>query len=187
MPCDAVRTRTSSTKGKKAANAGRRRVLVGVAVVAGAAVAAWTAGGTAVAPRDRDLELTARSYAFEPAVLRAREGDRITLHLRSSDVVHGFYLDGYDIDATLYPLRREFELRTGGTRQTVESVTFTASRPGKYRYRCSVTCGPMHPFMVGELIVEPNRLWPATAGAAMALFASAAFFAGRSARGCHAA
>jgi heme/copper-type cytochrome/quinol oxidase subunit 2 len=186
MSNDPVHTSTSRQKCQKAAARGRRRLVAGLAVVSVAAVAAWMGAGEAEAPQHRVLDLTARSYAFEPAVLRVSEGDRVTLRLRSSDVVHGFHLDGHDIDATVYPLRREFELRTDGIRQTVESVTFTASRPGKYRYRCSVTCGPMHPFMVGELIVEPNRLWPGAAAAALALFATAALVVSRGARGCHA-
>ena len=56
-----------------------------------------------------------------------------------------------------------------GARSEVKEVTFVADRTGKFRFRCSVACGAMHPFMVGELIVEPNRLWPAAAAAAAAL------------------
>lgn len=186
MPSDTVRERTFETVGQLTGNSARRRVLLGAAFVAAVAAAAWFVGGPAPAPKHRVLDVTARSFAFEPAVLRVTEGDRITLRLRSADVVHGFYLDGHDIDATLYPLRREFELRSGATRQVAETVTFTASRSGKYRYRCSVTCGPMHPFMVGELIVEPNRLWPSAAAAAVALLACAVFFVSREAGGRHA-
>lgn len=134
----------------------------------------------------RSIDVTARSFAFEPAVLRVNAGDRVTLHLRSADVVHGFHLEGHDIDATVYPLRREFALRSGGKETLAASVTFVASRAGKYRYRCSVTCGAMHPFMVGELIVEPNRLWSSTAAAALAMTSGALFLLGRNAAGRHA-
>ena len=184
MPSSAVRQPESEEAIRKTVT--RRRVLLGAASVAAAATAAITVTGRPVVPTDRVLDVTARSFAFEPAVLRVNEGDRVTLRLRSSDVVHGFYLDGHDIDATVYPLRREFEVRSARAQQATEAFTFTASRPGKYRYRCSITCGAMHPFMVGELIVEPNRLWPGAAAAAVALFAAVVFFITRDARGGHA-
>lgn len=152
-------------------------------VVVLAASAGWLWGGPVGPAAHRSIDVTARSFAFEPAVLRVNAGDHVTLHLRSADVVHGFHLEGHDIDATLYPLRREFELRSGGSTRIAESVTFVASRAGKYRYRCSVTCGSMHPFMVGELIVEPNRLWSSTAATALAMTSGALFLLGRNAAG----
>ena len=164
----------------------RRRAFLAAASVAAAAAGAAAVPGRAAMPRDRVFDVRARSFAFDPAVLRVNQGDRVTLRLHSSDVVHGFYLDGHDIDATVYPLRREFAVRTAGTRQVVDSVTFTASRTGKYRFRCSITCGAMHPFMVGELIVEPNRLWPSAGAAAMALFAAVVFLGTRESRSGHA-
>ena len=122
-------------------------------------------------PTNRTVEITARSFAFDPPVLRARVGDTLTLRFASLDVVHGFYLEGYDVDVTIEPLRREVEVRHPGGPEVelAEEVTLTLDRSGKYRYRCSKTCGAMHPFMLGELIVEPNRLLPASAGLSVGL------------------
>lgn len=38
------------------------------------------------------------------------------------------------------------------------SFTFVAEQPGIFRFRCSVTCGELHPFMIGKLKVGQNSL-----------------------------
>jgi len=82
-------------------------------------------------------------FAFEPGSVKVNQGDTVTLVLHSQDVTHGIYLDGYDVNIKAEP---------GKPAQ----ATFVADRQGKFRFRCSVTCGAMHPFMIGELVVGPN-------------------------------
>ena len=78
------------------------------------------------------------------------QGDSVTISLSASDVVYGFYLDSHGLQQSVQP----------GSRQ----ITFTADQPGKYRYRCSVSCGALHPFMIGELVVNADTpLWRAVA------------------------
>ena len=93
-------------------------------------------------PADRFYRIEASSFAYQPAELTVQRGDRVTLELVSTDVVHGLYLDGYDLKISADPGQ--------STR-----VSFTANRGGTFRFRCSVTCGPQHPFMIGKLRVEP--------------------------------
>jgi heme/copper-type cytochrome/quinol oxidase subunit 2 len=76
-------------------------------------------------------------------VLRVNQGDRVRLVVQAADVVHGFVVDGYG---------REVRVEPGISQR----VAFVAERTGKFRYRCSVTCGPLHPFMTGDLVVSPN-------------------------------
>ena len=99
----------------------------------------------AAAPVERTVHIQARSYEYFPSVIRVNAGDRVTLELASSDVVHGLYLDGYDLALTADP---------GQTAR----LTFVADRPGTFRLRCSVTCGPLHPFMIGKLTIGSNEL-----------------------------
>ena len=105
----------------------------------------------------------AEQYVFDPPVLRVNRGDRVILTLQAADVVHGFYLDGYDIKARVEP----------GISQTIE---FTADKAGKFRYRCSVSCGTLHPFMIGELIVGPNTPLIRAGGLAILAAVATLFF-----------
>jgi cytochrome c oxidase subunit 2 len=104
-------------------------------------------------PTVRRIAIDASQFAFTPSRVEVNAGDRIIFTVTSSDVVHGFYLEGYGIERRITP----------GIAEEIEVVV---DRPGKFRIRCSVTCGTMHPFMIGELIVGPN--YPLMrAGAAM--------------------
>jgi heme/copper-type cytochrome/quinol oxidase subunit 2 len=121
-------------------------------------------------PRQHAIDLVARRYAFDPPVIRVDRGDEVRLRFASLDVVHGVYLEGYEIDVTIEPLRREVRVRPGNKPpETMREVVFTAERGGKFRYRCSKTCGVMHPFMVGDLIVGPNWLLRVSSLAAVGL------------------
>lgn len=94
-------------------------------------------------PSERTIRIEASSYAFDPGTVEVSPGDRVTIELVAQDVIHGLYLDGYG-----FHLRAE----PGQTAR----LTFTADRGGVFRFRCSETCGPLHPFMIGKLYVGPN-------------------------------
>ncbi len=125
-----------------------------------------------VAPQERSFTITAHKYAYDPAVLQVNRGDLVHIRLVARDVTHGFYLEGYDLDAKARPENPTFWVRhpsQGEKYQEVEEISFVAERPGKFRYRCSITCGYMHPFMQGELIVSPNYLYSTSVGLSVAL------------------
>jgi heme/copper-type cytochrome/quinol oxidase subunit 2 len=94
-------------------------------------------------PITRHITLNATQFEYAPGRIEVNQGDRLSIDLTASDVVHGFYVDGYGIDQRVEP---------GLTKQ----IAFVADRSGKFHYRCSVSCGPLHPFMIGELVVGPN-------------------------------
>jgi len=101
---------------------------------------------TAPAPTERLIRMKAGDFAYSPAVLNVNPGDIVTIELASTDVVHGLYVDGYELNLTADP----------GQPAT---VTFPADRSGTFRLRCSVTCGALHPFMTGKLQVGSNTLF----------------------------
>lgn len=110
-------------------------------------------------PADRAYRIEAGDFAYHPAVLHANPGDRVTLQLVSRDVVHGLHLDGYGVEIQADPGQSA-------------SLTFVADKAGTFRFRCSVTCGALHPFMIGKLQVGPPLLLWRAAG--LALLAAAA-------------
>lgn len=99
----------------------------------------------ATPPAERTFQIKASQFAYSPAVLAVNPGDRVTIELLATDVVHGVSIDGYELEATSDP---------GQTAR----LTFVADRQGSFRFRCTVTCGNLHPFMIGKLQVGQNAL-----------------------------
>jgi heme/copper-type cytochrome/quinol oxidase subunit 2 len=153
-------------------------VAVGLSLVALATLLGAALAPVSGPPQERRIKMTARQYAFEPSVLRVNRGDTVRLRITSKDVTHGLLLEGYDLSASIIPDSPYLEVshpsRPGEKPQKLEELVFVADKPGKFRYRCSRTCGSMHPFMQGELIVAPNR----ALGAGLGLLAGLAIASG---------
>lgn len=134
------------------------RVLSVVLLVGGIGLLLWWpfAPETTVATTEHHIRIEAGDYGFNPSVIQVNRGDRVTLELISTDYVHGIYIDGYDLSFTADP----------GQPNT---LTFIADRSGAFRLRCSVTCGALHPFMIGKLQVASNGLFWRASGAALLL------------------
>ncbi len=131
---------------------------------------AYTSPALAGEPPVKTFLIEARQYAYDPPVIRVNKGDEVHIRLRSKDVTHGFYLEGHNIDARIEAERETFWLKNKeGPAKEVEEIVFIANRTGKFRYRCSNTCGYLHPFMLGEMIVSPNYLYRGSVGGACLL------------------
>lgn len=113
----------------------------------------------AAVPTSRTFHIEASRFAYSPAILKVNPGDKVTIDLVATDVVHGISIDGYNLETTADP---------GQT----ASLTFVADREGSFRFHCIVTCGNLHPFMTGKLEVGRNTLlWRAIALVGLAIFA----------------
>lgn len=121
----------------------RRLVLLPVLALALVLIFAAVSGARAVRPQTRFIEVDAQQFYYSPGIVEVNAGDRVILKFRVADVMHGFYLDGYELETKIKP----------GTGATLE---FTADRPGRFMFRCSVTCGTFHPYMTGWFRVKPN-------------------------------
>ena len=132
-------------------------------VLVGLLLAVWFTPFPAAAtmPIERTFQITASRFEYNPAILAVNPGDRVTIELTAADVVHGLSIDGYNLSATTDP---------GQTAR----LTFVADRQGSFRFRCTVTCGNLHPFMIGKLNVGQNiLLWRAVVLSGLALFGGA--------------
>ena len=111
-------------------------------VLAAATVVAFVPLPAAAGPHpvSRLVRIQASQYAYAPGEVHVNPGDQVTIELTSVDAVHGLYIDGYGVSVEADP---------GQT----ASLTFIADRPGTFRFRCNITCGALHPFIIGKLTV----------------------------------
>ena len=57
----------------------------------------------AIASQERTFRIEARQFAYSPSELKVNPGDTVTIQLVSTDVVHGLYIDGYDLSLEADP------------------------------------------------------------------------------------
>ena len=132
----------------------RSHLLLLFFVMAGLAVAFAPLPVPSIASQERTFRVDAQQFAYSPSELKVNPGDKVIIQLVSTDVVHGLYVDGYDISIEADP---------GQTK----TLTFIANKPGSFRFRCNATCGAMHPFMIGKLTVGTNNWLFRSVGLAM--------------------
>jgi polyferredoxin/heme/copper-type cytochrome/quinol oxidase subunit 2 len=113
--------------------------------------------------RTHTLTLEAKKYGYSPSRIIVNKGDKIVLKPTSLDATHGFLLDGHPIEFIMRKgaafLKYTWEDEDGNLQadwDRVSEVEFVADKAGKFTFRCTQTCGNLHPFMTGELIVRPN-------------------------------
>ena len=93
-----------------------------------------------VADGARRIEISARSFEFDPDEITVTAGEDVAIVLTSEDLLHDFTID--ELDA--HVAADADETREGGLR---------ADEPGRYTYYCTVT-GHRDAGMEGVLIVE---------------------------------
>jgi Heme/copper-type cytochrome/quinol oxidases, subunit 2 len=113
-------------------------------VMAGLVVAFLPLPVPSTTHQEKTIRLEASQFSYAPSEIQINPGDTVNIQLVSTDVVHGLYIDGYDISVEADP---------GQT----ATLTFVADRSGSFRFRCNVTCGAMHAFMIGKLTVGVNE------------------------------
>jgi len=114
-------------------------------------IAAAAAGDLAAqAPQDKDaarseprvIEIVARRYAFEPAIVEAVVGEPLRLMVVSADGPHGLEIKKFKVKQQI----------PRGT--TPVAIEFTPTEAGTFPILCSEYCGDGHGDMKGSLVVQ---------------------------------
>jgi len=107
---------------------------------AAAGLAASTVVIGSGAPKDKVIKLTAKKFEYSPAEITVKKGEPVVIEVSSEDVKHGFTLP-------------DFGIRTDIPRGSVNRITFTPDKAGRFAFACDVFCGGGHEDMSGTLIV----------------------------------
>ncbi len=88
-------------------------------------------------PAAETLEITidASRFAFDPSVIKVKEGERVKIIVQNTDTTHGISIPDFNVRGK-------------------ESVEFVATKKGSYKFYCGTYCGSGHPTMQGTFIVE---------------------------------
>ncbi|MFB6196825.1 MAG: cytochrome c oxidase subunit II [Halobacteriaceae archaeon] len=93
-----------------------------------------------------DVYIIARQFAFSPGTgqaIRIPADTKVTLHITSGDVVHGFQVTGTNINTMVIPGQ-------------VSQMTVKFDEPGTYHIVCNEYCGAGHHVMEGTIEVVPK-------------------------------
>ena len=98
--------------------------------------------GSAAEEQGRVIALEAYNWGFTPTEIKVKQGEVITLKIKSSSGAHGVG-------------SRELGFASGTIAEGEEkSVTFTADKKGTFGFYCNVYCGKGHGEMKGKITVE---------------------------------
>ena len=92
-------------------------------------------------PGHYEAYLVARIWSFTPGDIRIPRGSRVSFHVASPDVTHGFEIVGTDANAMVIP-------------GYITHLEHRFDRPGEYLILCNEYCGAGHQFMQARIIVE---------------------------------
>ena len=113
----------------------------------------------AVEPPPHIIAMTAKDFAFDPAVIHLKVGNKVRLQVISSDRTHGLHVNAFPDGAKantppgLAFIFGEdcFKLKKGES----VPVDIEATEPGTYTFVCCKACDTGHKQMRGQIIVEP--------------------------------
>jgi cytochrome c oxidase subunit 2 len=107
-----------------------------------------------------EVYVVARQFLFEPgtsAPIQLPTGSTVTFYVTSADVVHGFELEGTNVNTMVIPGQ-------------VADVTVRFEETGEYGLICHEYCGAGHHTMAGQVaIVPPGEFEGPTANASAAV------------------
>ena len=110
-----------------------------LAITVAALACAWLPGRAQETPKV--IAITARRFEYSPKEVRLKQGETVTLVLKSEDVTHGLLCR---------PLKLDTDIPPG----TETRVTVTPAQSGEFIAICNHFCGAGHGNMKMKFIVQ---------------------------------
>lgn len=89
---------------------------------------------------ERTIHMGVRQWAWDPAELRAKQGELVRLVIHNADVRHAIVIPDLGVEADIP--------------EEGAIVEFTASRRGTFDFLCATYCGTGHAMMQGRIVIE---------------------------------
>lgn len=89
---------------------------------------------------ERTIHIGVRRFAWDPKIIRAKEGELVRLVVHNADVKHGLAIPELGVNEDIP--------------EEGAVITFRATKKGTFDFFCSVYCGVGHAEMRGSLVVE---------------------------------
>lgn len=106
--------------------------------------ATYGAGLVRTGPNAYAVHMTGHLWAWTPSPLHVPQGAAITFYVTSTDVLHGFQVQGTTLNVTAVP-------------GITGTATYTFNHAGTYNILCNEFCGIEHQSMLGRIIVDPRN------------------------------
>ncbi|PID85364.1 MAG: cytochrome C oxidase subunit II [Chloroflexi bacterium] len=94
-----------------------------------------------LAPYKYEAYILAQTWSFLPNRITVPVGSSVTFYVTSKDVIHGFNIQGTNVNMMVIP-------------GEVSKLTATFDEAGEYHFVCNEYCGVGHQTMFGTVIVE---------------------------------
>lgn len=101
-----------------------------------------TPGLRQLAPGKYEAYILAQIWRWDPAEITIPAGSTVTFYVTSTDVQHGFQIDGTNVNMQIVPGQ-------------VSKLSHQFNTPGEYLWVCHEYCGAGHAAMSGKVIVTP--------------------------------
>jgi len=90
-----------------------------------------------------ELQLIAQMWSFQPRRIEIPAGSQLDIYLRASDIIHGFKIEGTNVNMMAVP-------------GSINYMRLTLDEPGVYPLICHEYCGVGHHNMRGEIVVTES-------------------------------
>jgi cytochrome c oxidase subunit 2 len=138
---DSAASSSSSMTSSASSMAAMERSSMPMPVVSSSSSSAAAVSSAPAEAKVRTIEITATDWAFAPATITVKKGEKVRLVVKSTQGIHSFAIPSLRINERL----------DVGTAMTIDLPTDAA---GTFDFRCAIPCGPGHKDMKGQIVIQ---------------------------------